>query len=193
MNLIINKIFLYKKIKVIHYKLGERMKTILLLCLVVFTFVGISNEDVLIPDDALRLRIVANSNTDYDQDIKEEVKESVESTLFTLLSSSTSLEQSRQIVNNNLSVIEKNITDIFNEYNYDETFSINYGLNYFPQKEYEGVIYDEGNYESLLITLGSGEGDNWWCVLYPPLCMIEQTDEDVEYKSLVMEILEQFN
>lgn len=169
------------------------MKTILLLCLVVFTFVGISNEDVLIPDDALRLRIVANSNTDYDQDIKEEVKESVESTLFTLLSSSTSLEQSRQIVNNNLSVIEKNITDIFNEYNYDETFSINYGLNYFPQKEYEGVIYDEGNYESLLITLGSGEGDNWWCVLYPPLCMIEQTDEDVEYKSLVMEILEQFN
>lgn len=169
------------------------MKTILLLCLVVFTFVGISNEDVLIPDDALRLRIVANSNTDYDQDIKEEVKESVESTLFTLLSSSTSLEQSRQIVNNNLSVIEKNITDIFNEYNYDETFSINYGLNYFPQKEYEGVIYDEGNYESLLITLGSGDGDNWWCVLYPPLCMIEQTDEDVEYKSLVMEILEQFN
>ncbi|MFI3307304.1 MAG: stage II sporulation protein R [Mycoplasmatota bacterium] len=169
------------------------MKTILLLCLVVFTFVGISNEDVLIPDDALRLRIVANSNTEYDQDIKEEVKESVESTLYTLLSSSTSLEQSRQIVNNNLSVIEKNITDIFNEYNYDETFSINYGLNYFPQKEYEGVIYDEGNYESLLITLGSGEGDNWWCVLYPPLCMIEQTDEDVEYKSLVMEILEQFN
>ena len=70
-------------------------------------------------------------------------------------------------------------------------YKINYGINYFPKKIYKGVIYPEGEYESLVITLGSGLGDNWWCVLYPPLCLIEDNKitDDVEYRLLVQDVL----
>ena len=68
-------------------------------------------------------------------------------------------------------------------------------LVYFPKKVYKGTIYEEGIYESLVVSLGSGKGDNWWCVLFPPICMIEakKNDKDnIEYKSKVLEILNNY-
>ena len=62
-----------------------------------------------------------------------------------------------------------------------------------PEKEYKGTTYEEGYYESLVITLGSGEGDNWWCVLFPPLCLLEAEDsDDVEYTSYVKELVDKY-
>ena len=69
-------------------------------------------------------------------------------------------------------------------------------MHEFPEKEYKGVVYDEGYYESLLVTLGEGKGDNFWCVLFPPLCLMEaeETDDttEVEYKSFIKEIIEKY-
>ena len=79
--------------------------------------------------------------------------------------------------------------------NYSDIHNISFGKNYFPSKEYQGVIYPSGEYESLVITLGSGIGKNWWCVMFPPLCLLEaknnQTD-DINYKFYVKEILEKY-
>ena len=61
-------------------------------------------------------------------------------------------------------------------------------FNYFPKKEHNGIIYEAGEYESLVITLGQGEGDNFWCILFPPLCMVDE-NEDIEYKSIIKEVL----
>ena len=72
---------------------------------------------------------------------------------------------------------------------------IHYGLNYFPKKEYKGVIYEEGYYESLVVTLGNGNGDNWWCVLFPPLCLLEAQEtntQDVEYKFFVQDLIDKY-
>ena len=72
---------------------------------------------------------------------------------------------------------------------------MNYGINYFPEKKYKGVIYEEGYYESLVITLGKGNGENWWCVLFPPLCLMEGEDnntDEVEYKSFVKEMIDKY-
>ena len=80
---------------------------------------------------------------------------------------------------------------IANKDNYD----INYGENYFPEKEYKGVSYEEGNYESLVITLGDGLGDNFWCVLFPPLCLLEAEENDtnkIEYTSFIKEIIDKY-
>ena len=77
--------------------------------------------------------------------------------------------------------------------NYDTEFTINFGNNYFPDKEYKEVLYEKGYYESLVVTLGKGEGDNWWCVLFPPLCLLEAEDNnssDVEYQLFVVKMLE---
>ena len=74
-------------------------------------------------------------------------------------------------------------------------FEINFGLNYFPKKEFKGITYKEGYYESVVITLGEGLGDNWWCVLFPPLCMLEVEESvtnDVEYTTLVKTIIDKY-
>ena len=77
------------------------------------------------------------------------------------------------------------------ENNSDKNFKINYGKNYFPRKEYKNVIYEEGEYESVVITIGDGNGKNFWCVLFPPLCMLDE-DSNIEYSSLVKEIIDKY-
>ena len=72
--------------------------------------------------------------------------------------------------------------------------NVSYGYNYFPRKVYKNIIYESGMYESLVITLGSGNGDNFWCVLFPPLCLLEENDttSDVEYSFFVKELLNKY-
>ena len=92
-------------------------------------------------------------------------------------------------------LFEKNINNTLKKENSQTTFRINYGMNYFPEKEYKNVIYKEGNYESLVVTLGDGLGENFWCVLFPPLCLLEGEEEntkDVEYHILVKDILKKY-
>ena len=82
----------------------------------------------------------------------------------------------------------EDINNIIRKYTND--FSIYFGNNYFPKKEYKGVMYKEGNYESLIIKLGDAKGKNFWCVLFPPLCMIDESKlNDVSYSFLVNELL----
>ena len=70
------------------------------------------------------------------------------------------------------------------ENNYDMSYKINFGYNYFPAKEYRNIKYKEGYYESIVITIGNGEGNNWWCFLFPNLCLVDlQNKTDIEYKS----------
>ena len=93
-------------------------------------------------------------------------------------------------------ILEENMDTIENIVNkYGVVHTISLGKNYFPEKEYEGVKIPSGEYESLVITLGSGKGENWWCVMFPPLCLLEAKDnntENVEYKFFVQEILEKY-
>lgn len=152
-----------------------------------------SVSSLTIPEDALRIRVIANSNSEYDQMIKKQVKENLQYKLYDLLKDTKGVEDARKTINNNLNYINKEVSDILTSYNYEQNYTINYGLNYFPKKEYKGTIYEEGYYESLVITLGKGEGDNWWCVLFPPLCLLEAEDaKDVEYTSYVKELIEKY-
>lgn len=167
----------------------------LLICIFIF-YVFISNslaKSLTIPNDAIRIRIIPNSNSSFDQDIKKKVKDKIEITMYDLLKDAKSSKEAYDIIENNLELVDKDVQKVLNFENYDKGYNVNFGKNYFPQKEYKGVKYEEGYYESLLITLGKGEGDNWWCVLFPPLCLIEGEENDsVEYKSIVMEILNKY-
>lgn len=152
-----------------------------------------SVSSLTIPEDALRIRVIANSNSEYDQLIKNQVKENIQMKLYNLLKDTKGVEEARKIINNNLNYIDKEVNNTLNSYNYNLDYTINYGLNYFPSKEYKGTTYEEGYYESLVITLGEGKGDNWWCVLFPPLCLLEaEESEEVEYTSYVKELIEKY-
>ena len=171
-------------------------KTFILIIFIFVFYVFISDvlaKNIKIPNDAIRIRIIPNSNSSFDQDIKLKVKDKLEITMYDLLKAAESSEEAKEIIQNNLELVDKDVKKILSDENYDKGYTINFGKNYFPEKEYKGVKYEEGYYESLLITLGKGEGDNWWCVLFPPLCLIEgEEDTEVEYKSIIMEILNKY-
>ena len=79
------------------------------------------------------------------------------------------------------------------ENNYNISYNLNFGQNYFPKKDFKGITYDAGYYESVVVNLGKAEGDNWWCVLFPPLCLLEAEESDeVEYKFFVKELIEKY-
>ena len=171
-------------------------KTIITILFIVisYVFIGIGvEENIEIPSDAIRIRILANSNDEYDQDVKKEVKEDIQSYMSIILKDTTNIEEARVKINNNLDNINKKVGNTLQSLDYKLPYKVNFGLNYFPGKEYKGVKYEAGYYESLLITLGKGEGDNWWCVLFPPLCLIEAEEStEVEYKSFIKEVLDKY-
>ena len=99
-------------------------------------------------------------------------------------------------INENLPSLKQQISNTLKLENSSIPFQSDYGIHYFPQKVYKGVTYEEGEYESLLVTLGKGEGDNWWCVLFPPLCIMEaeetEVKEETEYKFFIQELIEKY-
>lgn len=156
-----------------------------------YTFSSYALEKtVKIPDNALRIRVIPNSNSQEDQKVKEKVKNKMQVTMYNLLKDSKDVSEARNIVENNLDLVDDEVKKILLAENYQKQYNINYGYNYFPSKSYKGVTYEEGYYESLVVKLGEGKGDNWWCVLYPPLCLIEEDNSD--YKSLVKEVLDRY-
>ena len=151
-------------------------------------FGNLSERENIIPTDAIRIRILANSNTINDQKIKQEVKEEVEKYLYKILKNVENPIEAEKVIKENINDVGNIVRNIFGD-----EFDINFGLNYFPKKVYKGIEYNEGYYNSLVISLGKGLGDNWWCILFPPLCMLEGNElDDVEYRSLVSDIIKQY-
>lgn len=173
-------------------------KTIFLFIILIIIYILIGNvmaTNNIIPDDAIRIRVIANSNSEYDQQVKNKVKNTLQYDMYHLLKNTTDLEKARQIIKSNLENVEENIDKTLQEEEYKLPFDINFGLNYFPEKKFKGITYDEGYYESVVVTLGEGLGDNWWCVLFPPLCMLEAEEtetSDVEYTTLVKTIIDKY-
>ena len=168
------------------------MKRKIFLILLGLIIIGVYNEsktEISIPDNSIRLRVIPNSNESKDINIKEQVKDYLETDVYTLLKDTNSIDSARNIINNNISHIENNINNIFKDNNYNIPYEVNFGYNYFPQKIYQGKTYEEGYYESLVIYIGEAKGDNWWCVLFPNFCLVD-TSKDVEYRSYFQELLD---
>lgn len=168
-------------------------KLILIILTIVTIYVVYNNvkaEEIVIPNTAIRLRVIPNSNNLLDQEMKTKVKEYLETNLYKNFANVDDIDEARTMINNNIPKIEEDITSIFNENNYDMNFKVKYGNNYFPEKEYKGIIYEEGYYESLVVEIGEAKGDNFWCVLFPSLCLLETEETtEVEYKLGVLELI----
>ena len=168
-------------------------KLILIILTIVTIYVVYNNvkaEEIVIPNTAIRLRVIPNSNNLLDQEMKGKVKEYLEKNLYKNFANVDDIDEARTIINNNIPKIEEDITSIFNENNYNMNFKVKYGNNYFPEKEYKGITYKEGYYESLVVEIGEAKGDNFWCVLFPSLCLLETEETtEVEYKLGVLELI----
>lgn len=146
-------------------------------------------DDILIPNNAIRFRVVANSDSISDQNEKMIIKKNIEKEVYNLIGEAKNVVEANDILLNNID----NINALVKKYNVP--YNISYGSNYFPTKNYKGILYPAGNYDSLVITLGEGAGSNFWCVLFPPLCLLDNESADVgevEYKFYVKKLLDKF-
>lgn len=157
------------------------MKKIVIILAIIIGILSIQEKQIIIPKDTIRFRIIANSNIEEDQELKKEIIKRVKQEL---IRKETSIDTARINIKRSIPKFEEQIQEVTNNY------TISYGQNYFPQKVWKKVIFPEGEYESLVITLGEGEGENFWCILFPPLCMIDENEE--EYPSLIKEVLNRY-
>ena len=176
--------------------LRRNKKIITIIVLIILMIVTMSKEEeVIIPKDAIRFRVIANSNDLKDQQEKKRIAKTLGNNITKLLKNQNSLQETRTTLKKNINTFTTTIQEEMKNDNYDNNVEVNYGMNYFPEKTYKGVKYKEGEYESLVVTLGKGEGNNFWCVLFPPLCLLEAEEDDtneVEYTSFVKELIDKY-
>lgn len=173
------------------------MKKITVIIAIIIVILSVNKQqNVIIPKDSIRFRVIANSNSESDQALKKQVVSNLKDEIISLEFTPKNLSSSREKIQKELPKFENIVKNTIKESNSSTSYSINYGQNYFPEKEYKGLTYKEGNYESLIITLGDGLGENFWCVLFPPLCLIEADEDedinDVEYTSIIKEIIDKY-
>lgn len=132
-----------------------------------------ANQPVVIPDEAIRLRILANSDRSADQDVKRSIRDEVNANITEWVKDLTSIEEARRVIRSKLPDINRIAKAKLKEQHIDQSVSVSFQKASFPTKLYGNFVYPAGKYEAILITLGEGDGANWWCVLFPPLCFID--------------------
>ena len=136
------------------------------------------NGEVGLYDKIIRLHVIANSDSEEDQALKLKVRDAALECMDGFISADATLEQSKQILLAN----EKALTDackaVIGEAGKDYDISIVYGVETYPEKCYDGITLPAGDYYSVRIVIGEGEGRNWWCVLFPPLCIGAAKDHE---------------
>ncbi|WP_059171835.1 stage II sporulation protein R [Bacillus sp. FJAT-27445] len=130
-------------------------------------------EEIIIPGEAIRLRILANSDRAKDQELKRKVRDEVNVKITEWVEDLTSLEEARGVIKGHLPEIQAVVRKVLDENGSSQAAKTEFGTVKFPTKLYGQFLYPAGEYEAILITLGEGKGANWWCVLYPPLCFLD--------------------
>ncbi|KEK25504.1 stage II sporulation protein R [Bacillus gaemokensis] len=128
----------------------------------------------VIPKEAVRLRILANSDSKEDQALKRKVRDEVKAQIDGWVADLKSFEDARRVIQSHIPEIEKTVAKTLKQEGSKESFQVTFGKNIkFPTKVYGNFIYPAGEYEAVLISIGKGEGANWWCVLFPPMCFLD--------------------
>ena len=122
-------------------------------------------------EKTLRFHVLANSDEEVDQELKMKVKEELIGYLTPILESCESAEESEEALASMVGQIEEKAREILAREGSDLCCKVVLGREYYPTRDYENLSYPAGEYRSLRVYLGRGEGKNWWCVLFPPLCL----------------------
>lgn len=138
----------------------------------------------------LRIHIRANSNSYADQSVKYKVKDAVVEELTPLVSEIESFEEAKKVIEANFGFIESVADRVLEENDFTYKTHAKIDNEYFPTRTYEDVTLEEGNYDALILELGSGEGNNWWCIVFPAFCFTKTKNSDnIVYISRIWEII----
>lgn len=140
------------------------------LCLVALNFLPVHGEEAIY-NSVIRLHVIAASDSDSDQALKLKVRDAVLSGLSTLSEGCSSKSEAEEKLASQLDEIRAVALETLAAEGCDCHVSVSLGKEKYPQKSYDGVCFPAGEYTSLRIVIGEGEGKNWWCVLFPQLCL----------------------
>ncbi len=129
------------------------------------------NGEVGLYDKIIRLHVIANSDSEEDQALKLKVRDAALECMDGFISADASFEQSKQILECNEKTLLDACKEVVSKAGRDYDICIVYGVETYPEKRYEDVTLPAGDYYSVRIVIGEGGGQNWWCVLFPPLCI----------------------
>ena len=139
--------------------------------------------------DYLRIHIRANSNSAVDQNVKYQIKDDIVAYLTPYLSEVKSKEEAVEIVEEHSSELEKICVDKLKSLGFNYSANVKITNEYFPTRTYVNTTLESGYYDAVIVELGEAEGDNWWCVMYPPLCFVNNFENSMQinFKSKILE------
>ena len=160
---------------------------LLVVIILLISSVCVVNADNLnlqksIEKKVIRFHVIANSDSSQDQAVKLKVRDKVLEYISPKLKKSKSKEESQRILKENDKKIIKIAEDVLRKNGYSYKVSTTLGKENFPVKVYGNITLPQGEYDAYRIIIGSGEGKNWWCVMFPPLCFVDITKGSVSYK-----------
>lgn len=135
-----------------------------------------------IPQDAIRLRILANSDTAADQWIKHRIRDAIVEEMQRWVTGPQTVEEARAAIKEHLPELRTLADGLLANYGYPYGANVELGVVPFPTKMYGDKVYPAGDYEALRVSLGKAEGQNWWCVLFPPLCFVDAVTNEAVAK-----------
>ncbi|EPY2272209.1 stage II sporulation protein R [Clostridium sporogenes] len=141
-----------------------------------------SSEQKNISNKIIRFHVLANSDSIEDQSLKLKIKDEIIKYMMPKLDKSNSIDESRKILKENDKEIKKIAENIINKNGYKYLVNTYLGQEQFPIKTYGNITLPQGQYEAYKIVIGNGQGQNWWCVMFPPLCFVDVTKGEVSTK-----------
>ena len=163
----------------------------LIIGIIVLSGIGLWSYKPQTHSEYLRIHIRANSNLDCDQQVKYLVKDKIVSFLTPYIAECNTKQKAEKMLENNLNAIQNVAEQVLRQNGFDYSAKVQVRKEQFPTRIYDGVRLESGVYDALIVELGSGKGDNWWCVVYPPLCFTE-SGQGYYYKSKILYIINDF-
>ena len=162
-------------------------KTVLVICLVILAAAGINNRmqttEKAFAKGIIRLHVIANSDEEYDQQLKLKVRDTILKKTREKYGDMENAENMRINLESDMEYIKKIAKQVITENGYDYDVNVVLGESYFPRKSYGNITLPEGNYNALKVEIGKAQGQNWWCVLFPPLCFVDEACVKIDSKS----------
>ena len=152
------------------------------LCLLLFIGLLPVHGEAEIYDSVIRLHVLANSDSEEDQALKLKVRDALLEVTVPLLGDCDDREKAEELIRENLELLRSVALETVRENGSDDDVTVSLSRERYPRKSYEAFCFPGGEYLSLRVCIGEAEGQNWWCCLFPPLCLGSATasDDDAE-------------
>lgn len=163
-----------------------------IISIIILTCIAATGEKPATHTEYLRIHIRADSNAEAAQSVKYQVKDEVVAFLTPYIAECTTKADADETLARLLSEIERVADSVLLKNGFDYNSKAKLNTEEFPTRVYNDMTLEQGYYDALIIELGSGKGDNWWCVVYPPLCFTGTGTGEIVYRSKILEIIENF-